>query len=137
MAKQNDSSPEAAVTEHVPAPATTAPRRYIMPNEMEVERVGNLSSGVTQVFPEVRGGICEWCGVVDGNYPSHYQYKLCPHYRGMQLQCSYCPGSKDADDVINHSTLRILKHPTENKLLIHCDSYECLKKHEQRWKVSN
>ncbi len=141
MAKQND-SPEGAATERVTAPATDMPvsqaYRPLMPSEMEVERVGNLSSGVTVAYPEVRGGICEHCGVIDGNYPSQFQYKLCPHYRGKQLACSYCPAEKSVDDVINHSVLRILRHPDNpRKLIVHCNSYECLKKHEQRWKVAN
>ena len=141
MAKQND-MPEEAATERVIAPATETPvsqaYRPLSPLEMEVERVGDLTSGVTVVYPEVRGGICEFCGVIDSNYPSHYQYKLCPHYRGKQLACSYCPRGKDADEVINHSTLRILRHPENpRKLIVHCNSYECLKKHEQRWKVAN
>ena len=138
MEKQNEMANKPA-TEREPAPATTPPvKRYIMPHEMEVERVGNLASGMTFVFPEVRGGICEYCGVIDANYPSQYQYKLCPHYRGKQLSCSYCPAEKDQDEIINHSVLRVLQHPDHpNRLIVHCNSYDCLKKHEQRWKVSN
>lgn len=141
MVNQND-KPEMAATERVPAPATETPvshvPRPISLAEMEVERVGDLASGVTVAYPEVRGGICEFCGVIDGNYPSQYQYKLCPHYRGKQLACSYCPRGKDADDVINHSTLRVLRHPDNpRKLIIHCNAYECLKKHEQRWQIAN
>lgn len=121
-------------TERVSAPATA----YTFPREMEVERIGNLASGVTYVYPEVRGGICEHCGVIDGNYPSEYQYKLCNHYRGKQLACSYCPASKNQDEVINHSVLRVLMHPDNpKKLIVHCNSYECLKKHEERWNVAN
>lgn len=136
MANPNDKASQPA-TERVTAPATATPvaQRYIMPHEMQVERVGGLSSGMTFVFPEVRGGICEYCGVVDPNQPSQYQYKLCPHYRGKQLACSYCPATKDTDDVINHSVLRVLQHPDKpNTLIVHCDSYECLRKHEQTWK---
>lgn len=139
MAKQTE-TPSPAATERETAPDTFTPvaQAPIHPREMEVERVGGMASGMTYVFPEVRGGICEYCGVIDGNYPSEYQYKLCPHYRGKQLQCSYCPSSKDANDVINHSVLRIMQHPDHpRKLIIHCNSYECLKKHEQRWKVTN
>lgn len=126
-------------TERAPAPATAIPAqpRYIMPHQMEVERVGNLTSGLTHIFPAVRGGICEYCGVVDPNQPSHYQYKLCQHYRGKQLACSYCPETKDPDDIIHHSNLRILQHPDNpGRLIVHCDSYECLKKHEARWKIT-
>jgi hypothetical protein len=109
-----------------------------MPGEMELETMDGSGSGYTQSFPQVRGGICEYCGVIDSNYPSEYQYKLCPHYRGKQLRCMYCPQTKDPDDVINHSVLRVLQHPEhKGRLIVHCNAYECLKKHEQRWKVSN
>lgn len=121
----------------VPQTAPSA-QRYIMPNQMQVERVGNMTSGITETFPEVRGGICEYCGVIDGNHPSHMQYRLCPHYRGMDLRCTYCPASKDSEEITNHSVLRILKHPEKsNTLLIHCNSFECLEKHKKRWQVAN
>lgn len=131
MAKQTDLT-EMPVTEHVPAPAP------ISAYEMEVERIGGLSSGVAIQFPKVRGGVCEKCGVLDSNVPSEYQYKLCGHYRGKQLACSYCPASKNIDDVIAHSVMRVMQHPDNpRKLIVHCDSYECLKRHEEKWKVSN
>lgn len=141
MEIQND-MPSQAATERVTAPVTTIPvspaPQPLTSREMEIERVGGGSSGMTYVFPEVRGGICEYCGVLDGNYPSEYQYKLCGHYRGKQLVCSYCPATKDANEVITHSVLRIMQHPNNpRQLIVHCNSYECLKKHEQRWKVSN
>lgn len=121
-------------TERDPAPVSP---RYIMPRELEVERLGEFGSGMTFVFPEVRGGICEYCGVIDQNYPSEVQYKLCPHYRGQDLRCTYCPSSKDVNQVIGHSILRVLQHPDNpKKLLIHCNSYDCLKRHEQRWKIA-
>ncbi len=119
-------------TERVYAPAP------IQLHEMEVERVGGYASGTTLEFPKVRGGVCEKCGVLDPNVPSEYQYKLCGHYRGKQLSCSYCPVSKNVDDVIAHSVIRVLQHPDNpRKLIVHCDSYECLKKHEEKWKTAN
>lgn len=141
MAKTNPDGQSDHATVGEPAPDTVTPaqptQRYYMPREMEVERIGNMTSGVTFVFPEVRGGICEYCGVIDGNYPSEYQYKLCPHYRGKQLACSYCPSTKNVDDVTKQSVLRVLQHPDNpKKLIIHCNSYECLRAHEQRWKVA-
>lgn len=125
----------------VPQAGPSAPR-YIMPNQMQVERVGNMSSGVTAYFPEVRGGICEYCGVVDGNVDPKetgiQQYQLCQHYRGLVLRCSYCPENSDALEVAQHSVLRVLQHPDKpNKLLVHCNSVDCLKSHERRWKVAN
>lgn len=118
-----------------------APRtRYIMPNQMKVERVGTFTSGVVAKFPEVRGGTCEYCGVVDQNVDSKeiQQYQLCPHYRGMVLRCRYCPASKDASDISAHSVLRVLQHPDKpDTLLIHCNSFECMEKLKKEFQVAN
>ena len=137
MANQNPEEITSPATVRATAPATVPPVRYTMPHEMEVERIGGASSGTTFIYPEVRGGVCEFCGIIDGNYPSNYQYKLCQHYRGKQLACSYCPSEKDVDDVITHARLRILQHPDNaKKLVICCDAFDCKKAHEKRWKVS-
>lgn len=134
MAKQTD-QPSQAATERVTAPATAT--NWVMPRQKQVERVGGQGSQYSIRYPQVRGGICEYCGVIDPNQPSQYQYKLCPHYRGMQLQCSYCPQTKDADDVIYHASLNIAEHPDNpDKLVIWCDSYDCSRKHEERFKIS-
>jgi len=115
-------------TEGVRAPAPLSPR------EMHIERQGGLPSPTSRRFPQVRGGICEYCGVIDQNQPSQYQYKLCPHYRGLQLQCSYCPNEKDPDEIILHAVLNVAEHPDRPGVLITwCDSYECSKKHWKKW----
>lgn len=105
--------------------------------EMDVERSSDQLSGVTLEFPKVKGGVCDYCGVIDPNQPSHMQYKLCPHYRGKQLSCSYCPASKNQDDIIEHSTMRVLQSPDNpRKLLVYCDSFNCRKAHEDRFQLS-
>src|SRR3990167_1482779 len=112
-------------TERQSAPAQNLPR------QMRVERQGDYSMPYTRRFPQIRGGICEYCGVIDGNQPSQFQYKLCAHYRGLQLRCSYCPASKDADDVINHANVNVAEHPDNpDSLVVWCDSYECSRSHE-------
>lgn len=136
MAKNPEGTNPATERETAPATATTP--QIVMPRQKRVERSGAATSPYSRRYPQVRGGICEFCGVIDGNYPSEYQYKLCPHYRGMQLVCSYCPPSKDADDVLNHSTVNIADHPNNpDELVVWCDSYECSKKHLERFRVSN
>lgn len=131
MQNDLDTSP---ATERVPAPATN----WVMPRTKQVERQGDSSSPHVKFFPEVRGGICEMCGVLDANQPSQYQYKLCPHYRGMQLRCTYCPQAKDSDDVIYHARLQIAEHPDNpDKLVVWCDSYDCSKKHIERFKTTS
>ena len=115
-------------TERQSAPAQNLPR------QMRVERQGDYSMPYTRRFPQIRGGICEYCGVIDGNQPSQFQYKLCAHYRGLQLRCSYCPASKDADDVINHANVNVAEHPDNpDSLVVWCDSYECSRSHEKRF----
>jgi len=133
MAKQNDRA-ESPATERVTAPVTP---QWVMPRQKTLERQGDATAPYSHRSPQVRGGICEFCGVIDPNQPSQYQYKLCPHYRGMQLRCTYCPPTKDSDDVIYHATLNVAEHPDNpDKLVVWCDSYECSKKHIERFKVS-
>lgn len=132
MANQTNQGASPA-TERVSAPATN----WVLPRQKTVERTGGSGSNAVVHYPQVRGGVCEFCGVLDPNQPSQFQYKLCPHYRGMALRCTYCPASKDSDDVNYHSTLNITEHPDNpDKLVVVCNSYECTKKHEERFKIS-
>lgn len=114
-----------------------APEPQLQPRQMQVERQGSRGEPYVRRFPQVRGGICEYCGVIDKNTPSEYQYKLCSHYRGMALRCTYCPESKDADEVVGHSNLNIAEHPDNpQKLVVWCDSYDCSRAHEKRFKTA-
>lgn len=109
----------------------------LVPRQMQVERQGDLSSPSSFRYPQVRGGICEFCGVLDPNQPSQFQYKLCPHYRGLQLRCTYCPASKDPDDIIYHANMNVASHPDNpGKLVVWCDSYDCSRAHEKRFSRS-
>lgn len=149
MARPRKTEPqEEAATEREFAPETQAPvavvEAYVppayippTPRQMRVERSGNKSEAYTRRFPQVRGGVCEFCGVLDRNTPSQFQYKLCPHYRGMQLRCTYCPESKDPDEVITHAILNIAESPfNSQELVVWCDSFECSDAHTKRFKRS-
>lgn len=128
MANQIDLTPSESPAVRVTAPVQTQPR------QLQVERQGARSEPYTRRFPEVRGGICEYCGVIDQNYPSQQQYKLCEHYKGMQLRCSYCPDSKDPDEVIYHTALKVAEHPDRpGTMIAWCDSYECSSAHLKRF----
>lgn len=120
-------------TERQPAPEPVP--QPVMPRQMRIERQGARSEPYTARYPEIRGGICEFCGVIDQRQPSEMQYKMCPHYRGMQARCSYCPEGKDPDQVVYHSALKVAAHPdNSNTLIMWCDSYECSRAHEQRFR---
>ena len=128
-------------TEREYAPVTEAPvyQPYVppAPRQMQIERQGSRSEPYTRRFPEVRGGICDFCGVLDKNVPSQYQYKLCPHYRGQQLRCSYCPDNKDPDEVVYHANLNIHEHPDRpGVMIVVCNSYNCSKAHLERFQLS-
>lgn len=129
-------------TEPVSAPET-APAATVtitpppQPRQMRIERQGARSEPYTRRFPQVRGGVCEYCGILDKNVPSQYQYKLCGHYRGMQLRCSYCSETKDPDEVIYHAAMNVAEHPDNpNMIIAWCDSYECSKAHNERFQRS-
>lgn len=116
---------------------TQPTERQPAPVQKTIERQGGHSVPYTEYHPQVRGGICEYCGVLDPNTPSQFQYRLCPHYRGLALACSYCDGTKDPDEVNYKSVLNIHGHPDNpNKLVVVCDSFTCSEKHEKRFKIS-
>ena len=121
------------------APETTTPLVQQPAQQYSIERQGSRTVPVTRRWPQIRGGICEYCGVIDPKVRAEDQYKLCPHFRGLgQLRCSYCDESKNPDDVISHSVLNVAAHPDNpNKLIAWCNSYECSRKHEKRFKVSS
>lgn len=109
----------------------------------QTERTGGRAVPHTRMYPMVRGGLCDKCGVVDPNMDSQDQYKLCEHFRGMNLECSYCDPTKDPREVTRISVLKVHDHPYDKdeigrpKLVVVCDSYECATKHQNRFTVSN
>lgn len=130
MSKTNPTDGAVSAPEPVVAPAYIAPA----PRQKSIERQGARSEAYTQRYPQVRGGICEFCGVLDRNVPSESQYKLCPHFRGMELRCSYCDETKNPEEVVYHSTMNIAAHPDNpDKLIAWCDSFTCSDKHLKRF----
>lgn len=115
-----------------------APQNTPVFRPKRIERQGGVNAVVTQRWPIVRGGVCDHCGVLDRNLPSTEQYKLCPHFRDIgQLACSYCPSTKDPNEVIYHSKINVAAHPSNpDSLVVWCDAYNCVKAHEERFKVS-
>ena len=134
MAKNQNDRDIVPPTERVEAPVQTP--QYILPRNKQMGRFASGGFPVSRKWPDVRGGVCEFCGVIDPEQPSQYQYKLCPHYRGMQLACDYCGGKRDQDDNAYHSTILVHDHPDNPDLLVvRCNAYDCVKAHEQRFKV--
>lgn len=126
-------APETVATvQPVPLQAAHVP---LAPRQMRMARGGATSEPVTRSFPNVRGGICEFCGVMDSNTPSQYQYKLCPHYRGLQLWCKYCPAEKDPNEVIRATLLKVVEDPYQpGTLMAVCDRYDCQQKFQKEYK---
>lgn len=97
----------------------------------ETVRTGGKQGFTTRVYPEVYGGLCEKCGVVDKNLDSQEQYKLCEHYRNMSLECNYCDATKDQREVTRIAKLHMFDHPFQKdsngqpRLGVVCDSFMC------------
>ena len=108
------------------------------PRQKIIERQGGHTEPYTRRLPQIRGGVCEYCGILDRNVPSQYQYKLCDHFRGLgEMRCSYCDEAKNPADVVSNSILNIAEHPDNpDKLVVWCDSYVCSGKHIARFRVS-
>lgn len=124
--------------QEVQAPVV-APVYTPAPQPKRLERQGGKSEPFVHHMPEIRGGICEWCGVLDPNVPSQFQYQLCPHFRGLgEMRCSYCNESKNPTEVITRAVLHVMDHPyNPNQLIVVCNSYECEKAHQDRFRVSH
>lgn len=101
----------------------------------QIERKGLNTEPMVHFYPEVRGGTCSWCGVMDKNAEAVDQYKLCPHYRGKQLICTYCPAQVNPDEVIRRSVMQVMDSPDNpNELIVKCDSFECSERHLKRFR---
>jgi len=120
------------------APATEAPVEQppvAQPPAYTMERQGEKNEPYTRRLPQVRGGVCEYCGTLDPNVPPENQYKLCPHFRGLTLRCSYCDETKDPEEVVSNSILNVAEHPEKRGTFIAwCGSYECSRAHEKRFR---
>lgn len=109
-----------------------------LPRNMRLTPRGTVSSPVSIRYPRVIGGQCEFCGTIDPNQPGDMQYKLCPHYRGMDLRCVYCPAHKDQDEVVRSSKLNVAEHPYRpGELVVWCNSFECSRKHQEAFKMAS
>lgn len=108
-----------------------------LPREMEINAAGAQNELQTRSFPTVKGGICDYCGVIDPNYPGQVQYKLCPHYKGMNLRCSFCKESADHDDVVRMSAMLVKEDPYRPGTLVTlCGSFECTRKFKQKYHIT-
>lgn len=126
-------TPPPPVVEAIQPPAAPS-----LPRNMRVERSGNVSAQYSTRWPQIRGGTCEFCGTLDGNVPAQFQYKLCPHFRGMSARCTYCPENKDPDEITYHSNMNVATHPDNPSVVIMwCDSYACSDAHLKRFNKAN
>ena len=103
------------------------------------ERQGDAATVLTHRFPEVRGGVCESCGILDPKQPGQIQYKLCPHFREIDnIACNYCPPSKNPDEVIRSHVLNIYRSPNNpNAIISVCDESQCMDKHIKRFQANS
>ena len=108
------------------------------PRVRTLERQGIRTEPYTRRLPQIRGGTCEYCGVMDSNQPAEFQYKLCPHFRGLgEMRCSYCDEAKNPTEVVLRGVLNIAEHPNNpDQLVVWCNSYTCSGKHEARFRVN-
>jgi hypothetical protein len=114
------------------------PNYSSMPRNMRLTPRGVTSAPMSRRFPQIRAGQCEYCGTLDPYQPGDVQYKLCPHYRGMDMKCVYCGEKRNQDDVVRNSTLNVAEHPYRpGELLVWCNSSECAKAHEQAFKLAS
>jgi len=106
--------------------------------QRQIERQGGASQPFTHKYPEIRAGTCEWCGTLDPNVPPQFQYKLCPHFRGMgDVMCSYCPEDKNPNDIVSSHAIHVWDSPTNpGQVIAVCGSFECNQRHQNRFQLN-
>lgn len=109
-----------------------------LPKDLRLTRPGESSELLARSFPNIKGGVCDYCGVIDKNVPGHLQYKLCPHYQGMEMKCTFCKETADHTDVIRMSDLIVKEDPyAPGNLVTLCQGYECTRKFRQKYHLPN
>ncbi len=85
-------------------------------------------------WPDIRGGICEFCGIMDSTQPAWDQFKLCPHYKSMDVRCIYCPVGTDMDDVVKGRTIKVRERLDKPGVLtMWCTDFKCEQAHWTRF----
>lgn len=105
--------------------------------QVRVERRNNSRVPYVRRYPRIIAGACEYCGTLDPRVPAGKQYTICPHYKNLELRCSYCDETRDPEDVIAHNMLNVAEHPDKpNTLVVWCNQLKCKQAHEKRFTFS-
>lgn len=111
------------------------PHYASLPRQMKITPRGVSNEPVSRRFPKIIAGTCEYCGTLDKHQPGQSQYKLCPHYRGMEMKCVYCPLTENQEEVVRGRTLNVAEDPFRaGNLVVWCNSNECSRKHFEKYK---
>ncbi len=101
--------------------------------KFKVERKATPLVPSAKRHPDIRAGICEFCGLLDKKVPLDKQYTICPHYNDVDIFCTYCG---KGEEIIKDRALHIYELDDEpGKLIIVCDDYQCRNKHNQRFNL--
>lgn len=115
-----------------------------MPRTKVPERFSDSDGApVSARYPQIVGGTCEFCGVVDPNHKG-LQYKICRHFKDMgDLACSYCDRAINQDDMFAHKVVNVADHPNNpDKVVVWCTNGNknpggpCEQKHLERFSTS-
>ena len=126
-----------SVQENKPvATVAVASRPTYQPRRLE--RQGGSSAPSSERYPQIRGGTCEYCGVMDSNQPAEMQYRLCSHFRDLgEIRCSYCDETQDPKEVMLKAKINVAVDPDNNSNVIAwCNTTKCADKHIARFQKS-
>lgn len=112
-----------------------------------IERMGSETVPQTIKIGTIKAGQCDAHGTIDPRQPATIQYKLCGCFDSIANVeghlCSYCPDSKNPQEIMRISKLEVFIHPDDvykpkqiQRVMAVCNSFECSDKHLKRFKVS-
>ena len=82
----------------------------------------NSNNPNAEHMPDIRGGVCEYCGL---------PFDKCEHYKGVDIFCSYC----NRKDIIPFRKLKVWKME-DGSLLICCSDFSCRDKHFKKYNLN-
>ena len=89
-------------------------------NRIEIDTVERIVPEADR-HPDIRAGICEFCGV---------SYRDCDHYQGMKVFCTYCSRA----DIVKERKVTIFSmKDNPHKFIVVCSDWKCRDAHHKRF----
>ncbi|MDE2439134.1 MAG: hypothetical protein KGN01_07145 [Patescibacteria group bacterium] len=89
--------------------------------------------GISAVlYPLIKDGVCDFCGVKFYGETRKGKEVKCKHYDGFDILCSYCRKKPETIETKGRTFYVYTVDGNNNKLVVTCDDYKCMDRHQRR-----